>query len=350
MSGKIVWLLFAAAFLARAILVLTRPDTGDTFHDEPGQVAIALSQGNGFADPYVVPTGPTAHVAPVVPLLLAFFIKIFGSTDSAWIASQLVSCLVAAGYAALLLVVAPRVGLRWPTGLIAATLAAVPLFLWTETNGKFETIYILAALTLLVALTSSRLVRYAKGDDTGGWAGLGVAWGLGLLISPTLILPLLAMVGLSLISRMNGIQRLSLRPASILVATAVAVVLPYSIERSIRIGGPVFVRSNLGLELFISNNDEAYATYNANMASRRVLHRWHPMAVRAEALRVRAMGEGPYHTDMRRRATEWIRAHPAAFGRLTLGRIKEFWFPASPSTVKVAFLGGLSIAGISWLV
>jgi hypothetical protein len=171
-----------------------------------------------------------------------------------------------------------------------------------------------------------------------------------MMISPTLLPALLAMAGVAMVSRLNGTRRLQLRPAALLVATAIVVVLPYSIERSISVNGPVFVRGNFGLELFISNNDNATATYNENMATGQVLHRWHPMASRSEALRVRQMGEGPYHSEMRQRATTWIKTHPGKFASLTFGRIKEFWFPSSRSTIKIAFLWGLSIASIGWLL
>lgn len=35
------------------------------------RIAASLNEKGAFADPYMIPTGPTAHHAPVFPLLLA---------------------------------------------------------------------------------------------------------------------------------------------------------------------------------------------------------------------------------------------------------------------------------------
>src|SRR6266478_1869730 len=52
---------------------------------EMGRVARSLAEGNGFSSPLPSPTGPTAIVGPVYPLLLALIFKVFGvySTASA---------------------------------------------------------------------------------------------------------------------------------------------------------------------------------------------------------------------------------------------------------------------------
>ena len=79
-----------------------------------------------------------------MPLLLAALIKLFGSTDSAWFASRILTCAVVALHAALLPpTLADKLGLGRCVGVLAGGVAALPLFLWIETNGRFETPYLL---------------------------------------------------------------------------------------------------------------------------------------------------------------------------------------------------------------
>jgi dolichyl-phosphate-mannose-protein mannosyltransferase len=345
---KASWFIFAAALLSRVALVLALPPTTETFYDEPGQVAISLSERGQFADPYATPTGPTAHVAPLMPLILALFIKIFGNVETAWLASRLLECVVIALFAAMLPSVAERFGLSRRAGIVAGAVAALPTFLWIETNGKFETTYILLATTLLVTFTAHRLTHNHLFGTTRSWALTGLAWGLGVLITPTLLPVLFALLAYGMVLRADN-TRLKPRQAAAALAAAALVFVPYSVQRSLALRAPVLVRSNFGLELFLSNNDRAQARFLENMAPGGVVRQHHPLARRREAIRVRTMGEGAYNATLRRRAVAWIVRHPARFTRLTLIRAKEFWFPTSNSALKTAFLWGVAIAGIGWL-
>ena len=346
---KASWVIFAAALLSRVALVLALPPSAETFYDEPGQVAISLSERGQFADPYATPTGPTAHVAPLMPLILALFIKIFGNVETAWLASRLLECVVIALFAALLPSLGERFGLSRRAGMIAGATAALPIFLWIETNGKFETTYILLATTALVTFTAYRLTHNHLFGTTRSWALTGLAWGLGVLITPTLLPVLLALLAYGLVLRAD-IARLKPRQAAAALATAVLVFVPYSVQRSLALRVPVLVRSNFGLELFLSNNDGAQARFLENMAPGGVMRQHHPLSRRREAIRVRTMGEGAYNAALQRRAIAWIVAHPARFASLTLTRVKEFWLPTANSALKTAFLWGVAIGGIGWLV
>ena len=348
MLEKAAWIIFAAALLSRVALVLALPPTTETFYDEPGLVAISLSERGQFADPYATPTGPTAHVAPLMPLILAFFIKIFGNVETAWLASRLLECVVIALFAALLPSLAERFGLGRRAGIVAGIIAALPTFLWIETNGKFETTYALLATTLLVVFTAYRLTHNQLFGSTRSWALIGAAWGLGVLITPMLLPVLIVLVLCGLFLGNDG--RLRPKQAAAALIAAALVFVPYSVERSLTLGGPTLVRSNFGLELFISNNDLAEPRYLENMERGKSMLRYHPLAQRREAMRVRTMGELAYNAQLERRAVAWIASHRTRFTRLTMVRAKEFWFPTSNSALKTAFLWGVAIAGIAWLV
>ena len=87
------WQLFWLALAVRlAVITLCHyyrinPED-DHFHfgAEMGRIARALATGRGYADPFLGPTGPTAWVPPLFPLILAGIFKLFGvySTLSAW--------------------------------------------------------------------------------------------------------------------------------------------------------------------------------------------------------------------------------------------------------------------------
>lgn len=87
-------LAFWAAFLVRvAYLTLAHTYRTRPFPDhfeygwEMGRIARSLATDHGYADPFDGHTGPTAWVAPLYPLLLAFVFKLTGiyTLTSAWI-------------------------------------------------------------------------------------------------------------------------------------------------------------------------------------------------------------------------------------------------------------------------
>jgi hypothetical protein len=86
------------------------------------------------------------------------------------------------------------------------------------------------------------------------------------------------------------------------------------------------VRSNFGMTLYTSNNDCARASLDANLASG-CYAATHPTNNAAEAQMLLRMGEVDYDRRRTADALAWIRGHPARFARLTLERIRQFWFP-----------------------
>src|ERR1035438_7862954 len=57
------------------------PDTAlatAPFEQETGSIARSIAAGSGFSNPFGRPTGPTAWLTPVYPLLVVAVFKIFG--------------------------------------------------------------------------------------------------------------------------------------------------------------------------------------------------------------------------------------------------------------------------------
>src|SRR5216684_1072972 len=55
---------------------------------EVEHVAMSLARDGSFGSPYRIPTGPTAHVAPIYPFVLSFAYRLFGTGIEAEWADQ----------------------------------------------------------------------------------------------------------------------------------------------------------------------------------------------------------------------------------------------------------------------
>ena len=113
--------LFALAVAVRLALAVVMPPTA--WNGEMLEAAKTLAATGRLADPFGEPTGPTAHLAPVYPALLAAEFRLFGS-ESPW-PPRVTAALACGLVAALLPAVARRMGLGRRTGLLAGLLFAL---------------------------------------------------------------------------------------------------------------------------------------------------------------------------------------------------------------------------------
>ena len=68
LSGIRTWQVFLVALALRLPIVWLRPLEA---HAENIKAGFTLAQRGYFGDPFSIPTGPTAHVAPAYPALVA---------------------------------------------------------------------------------------------------------------------------------------------------------------------------------------------------------------------------------------------------------------------------------------
>ena len=95
-----VWLIAAAAFATRAAFfwheqrVMPHAVLAQVpFDQEAGNIAFALSQGHGFGNLFRQPTGPTAWLAPVYPVVLSLIFRVLGPfTFASFVAAALLNC------------------------------------------------------------------------------------------------------------------------------------------------------------------------------------------------------------------------------------------------------------------
>jgi hypothetical protein len=163
------------------------------------------------------------------------------------------------------------------------------------------------ALSSLLFLTATLAMLRDGPARAGLWSGIC------LLANPACLLALTP----------PGAQR-GRRFAIPAAGLALAICAPWMLRNWIELGRPYFIRDNLGLELYISNQDRASAEFVTNWP----LWHVHPNQNREEAKVVAAMGEGPYNQMRFRDAFDWIRTHPKQFLKLSAWRVWYYWFPS----------------------
>src|SRR5581483_8357383 len=122
---------------------------------------------------------------------------------------------------------------------------------------------------------------------------------------------------------------------------------PWVIRNWVVLGAPFFIRDNLGLELYISNQDRAAAELVSNWP----LWHLHPNQNPQEAKLVADMGEGRYNQMRMRDACDWIRTHPKQFLKLSAARVFYYWFPSRNEGWPAHLYGIMSVLGIwgAWI-
>lgn len=317
-------------------------------HSELDKIAIAVAAGEGFSNAFgqrdEPKTGPTAHYPPLFPSLLSLVYRLWGSDVKGEVAkyvfTTLLSCLVLGS----LPFVARALGLPVRAGVLAGLFGAVvPIYLFTEVRGG-ELPFL--ALLLIVATVAFRRTMQQGALDARAAVGHGLLWGAILSTSPSPA-PVLALWMLLLV--LTRRPRASVvRFAAMMAVTMLVLLTPWTVRNYRVLGSPIWARSNLGLELQVSNNDLATPSGYENQSSP-MYDLYHPNRGPEPRRRYRAIGEVAFHREKLREALTWIRDHPARFGRLTLARTWYFWVAPlrRPAQMVVLYaLSGLALFGL----
>ena len=342
-------LIFAVAFALRVAGVVATHQYYNLERFEMERIALSLASTGVYGNPYAIPTGPSAHVSPVYAIVLAGIFRVFGTGVPGEMVKQFFACAVTALQCALMPVVARKFGFNALAGLIAGFGAALlPLKFATETQGDWESNWAALALMLVAVLTIKLWTSRDFSARQAVWNGLG--WGLGLLVSWSFA-PLYAAMLLTGVS-VAGRAKLARYAVFVTVMTGcVAVCLaPWVFRNWLAFGAFIPGRTNTGIELRISNNDQASPRESVNF-ERGVYHLYHPLQSVTEARKVLNLGEVEYNRRLLNEARAWIAAHPARFAQLTAGRFGLYWFfPDRQHLPKTAILWArtlLAIAGLA---
>ena len=304
-------------------------------------IARSLALHGTFADPYLLPTGPTAHTAPGYPFLLGLIFLLFGTGVAGEIVSRIASAIAASIQYALLPRVSTALGLPRFTGAVAGLLAALaPYKSYVEgSRDAVDQPYVALALVLLFLYTAK---AWTSPVETVSPLARGLSWGLASLFSPILGFVFAAVVGYEFFAMR---RHAGLGP---LLAAFAAIQAPWAIRNWIEFHAFVPTRSNLGLELRISNLSESFALMEDNV-SRGVMSRFHPGLNQDEARKVAAEGEMAYTRSEMADARAEIRRDPARFLRLSGERFWRFWlapsrrFKTTAASTAIMLLGLLGL-------
>jgi hypothetical protein len=344
----VIWgiVVFVIGLLVRLALVVPTRQATLQERPEPVQIALSLMTTGRYADAYGVGSGPTAHCAPVHPVLLSILFRISGIGARGALAMKVFGSTAAAVGFALLPALAVVSGLGLSSGVLAGMAGALlPVNFWAQTAGSFDaplTSVVLVALCLLLC----RVWAAAQFTKSEG-AAFGVVAGFGCLLNPALI-PVLA--AWSIVSAVR--YRRQLRQVLAFLAVAAVLVLsilaPWAIRNYRALGSHIWTRSDFGLELQVSNNDMMTADLerNVRLPEYTLLH---PFRSADEFAKVRIVGEVAYNRSKERQAFAWIASHKRRFLLLTAERFRLFWLPNMLRPWQSVFEAALTLLGLCGL-
>jgi hypothetical protein len=316
---KALIIVFVIAFAARFALVLLLPDFDVPIRGEMERVAVSWASTGQLANPYSTPTGPTAHVSPLYPIILGLIYKLFGTGTSGHLVQAAFACMISATRCVLLLLMAVLFGLEFRTGLIAAAFSVFYITAFnTELRGSWEAplagLFLMALTLLAMRFSNAPAFRLRTA------VAYGVFCGLGVLLSPTLAPPIAAFLAATVPLGRRDWKRFAVW-LSVLSATAFLVLVPWLIRNRRVMGSPV-LRSNFGLELSLAYNEhERAGAIDSDITN------LHPILNPTVSRHVAQVGEISFNRECERQAWSWIRKHPASAFRLFSEHVLYFWFP-----------------------
>jgi len=279
---------------------------------ELGAIAISLAQNGRFADPYIIPTGPTAHLPPVYPYLISLVYRWFGVTPTAGYVIFSSILVTASLLYALLPWFSERFGLGRQAGFMGGVIGALSV-VWPG-HGEYLTALVLA---LLLVFFLDRWINHNAGWFTS--LLLGSAIGAAFHLQPVL---LLVMIGcISFDWWWNKKQKKGSFVGMLVLGTVLACI-PWTWRNYRTFDALFFMRSNLGLEARMGNHAGAFPTMAEMDANHEALH---PRSHAAEARRIIDIGEVEYMRTAGSEALAWIAANPGDFLRLTVRRVGNVW-------------------------
>ena len=313
---------YALIFLAAYFWAVLQPSVGLDGNGfgrgfESVSVARSIVSTGQFRDPFCLPTGPTAHLAPIYPALLAAIFAGFGYSSSAIVVLIILNALALAASAVLVMSISQKLY----GGSAAGVVAAVLLLVSSRVSVQSEAF---CALALMISAAAAILV----GSPTRASLLAGVSF----LANPSSILSLPVI----LICRGR-------RFLAIVLLCALSICMPWIVRNWIVLGSPYLVRDNLGIELYISNGDSA----SPELVTNPLLRSEHPTANPEEAERVALYGESSYNRIRLKDAVRWIVSHPGRFGSLSAQRILYYWLPSTREGWQALGYWGITILAIA---
>jgi 4-amino-4-deoxy-L-arabinose transferase-like glycosyltransferase len=283
---------------------------------ESGNIAHSVSAGKGFSSPFRVDTGPTAWMTPVYPLILAAIFKLFGVyTVKAWYAS------VAFNILCVVLACIPIyfAGRRIGGEQHGVALGAVAAWIW----GVFPNAILMPVESMweasLAALLGATLLWATLALDENrsalAWSAYGLLWGATLMTNATLgaLLPFMLTW---LWWRARKQNRNVIPRAALTLIIAALCCVPWTIRNYRAFHAFVPLRSVLGLQLWLGNNEQTEDIFRGNL---------HPIYNETERRHYIDVGEITYMREKQSLAVNYMLTHPARELHLSWLRFIAIW-------------------------
>jgi hypothetical protein len=335
------WQIFVLALAFRLPLVWLPPQ--DRLVTENLRAGFTLAKRGYFGDPFSIPTGPTAHVSPAYPALVAAVRSITPSDDVCIYVLSIIFAIVTSCNVAALIPISRALKLPRGSGTIATLIWLIPWFAWIELRPGYETPLTVAALLTLVTIVA-RITASARPTVAAG-ARLGLAAGLAAYFTPTALpMATFATFAGARVRRWKMQSLLTVATGAVLLFAMA--ILPYTLRNYHTLGQWVFMRDNFGLELAMSNGPGARATMEENISAGGTLHQ-HPSTSVASATSLRELGEVVYNRRLQGATVAWIEANPQAFATLVAKRAGYLILPLSKRWYQRVIAGVISLMSIA---
>ena len=311
--------MFAVAFVLRFGYILIAHtykikglEDNFAFGWEMGRIGRAIANGRGFADPFGLPTGPTAWEPPLYPYLIADVFRIAGVYSNA---SALILLSINSFFSALTCIPIFLIAKKCFTervGVWSAWMWAIlPFVMFYSTRWIWETSLAALLLTVLFWLT----LQLEDAAGVASWITFGVLWGVAALTNTSLI-AFLPASGLWAWYRRAKLHKKSLAGVVLASVFFAATIAPWLVRNYETFGKFVFIRSNFGAELRLGNGPWAEGLWM----------QWlHPTQDVLEMQRYQQLGELGYVAVRKREAVEWIRADYPRFLWVSVKRFVYYW-------------------------
>lgn len=301
------------------------------FLQESGNIAASLASGHGFSSPFRIETGPTAWMPPAYPWLLAGIFRVFGVRSyGSFLAAVALNILSSAFTCIPIYFTGKRM-----SGIAVAAVAAWLWALFPNTIlNTFESMWEASLAALLAAIILWATLAIEKSERWHDWAGYGLLWGVTLLTNVTLISLLPFLLGWLAYRRRKtslgshdpaGLIGAALTRPALALGVALLCCLPWTIRNYMVFHRVVPMRSTLGLQMWIGNNENPQEAWKEEL---------HPIFNSAERARYVRMGEIEYMQEKQREAIEFMLAHPARDVRQFASRFVGTWSGGTPTPVE----------------
>jgi 4-amino-4-deoxy-L-arabinose transferase-like glycosyltransferase len=281
------------------------------FQNEVGNVASSLAQGQGFCCLFRQPTGPTAWLSPVYPILVASIFKFSGIfTLRSFYVAVILNCVFSA-------------------------LATIPLFHAGKCIGGIKTAILSSCLwavfpsgiilpfqwiwdTSLSALFAATLlwVTLNRKESSRLWdfTLYGLLWGMALLTNPALGAVLPFLLGWLLYQHRDN-RALLLRLGTTALAVLFLACLPWTVRNFVQFHRFLPLRSNFPYEFWSGNNE----IFNEHSREVNRITRFEQVHLYAQ------LGENEFLKEKMQNALHFVHAHPSLYVRLVGERVVATW-------------------------